>query len=106
MSGIVNEESTAYLTVDFLDGNGAAAVPATVRYWVHDCATGALVRGETSVSPAASVTITLAPSDNVVTGDRNAERLVTIIATYGADDQVTREFRYNVQNLVHVPPVA
>ncbi len=101
---IVNESSTAYMTVTFTDKLGVPAVPQTVSYWIHDQLTGQLVHPETAVDPAEAVEITLAPSDHALLSGRLLEtRFVTIVATYGDDDQVTEETSYQVRNLLYLP---
>jgi hypothetical protein len=109
----VNEKSTAYLTVECLDKNGAAAAPSALSYQIHDVASGEEVRAPTALGAAAEVEITLTPADNtLVNTSRDREtRRVTISATYGASDQVHDVYEYDVKNLVaialpslHQPP--
>lgn len=100
---IVNESSTAYMIVTFADKLGAPAVPQAVSYWIDDVLTGLRVRSATSVDPAEEVEITLAPSDHALLSGRLLEtRYVTIVATYGDNDQVTKETSYQVRNLLYL----
>lgn len=97
----VNEKSTSYLTVSFLDKDGAAATPASVSYRIDCLTTGAAIRGDTSASAASAVTITLTPDDNTLQAQTNASerRRVTVTGTYGASDAVREQFDYEVLNL-------
>lgn len=91
----VNDQSTAYLTANFKDKDGAAATPTGVTYQVRK--PGAIVRAFTAVSAASSVTITLTPSDNTLAAGIDTEtREVTVIAEYGASDQVVDHYVYEV----------
>jgi hypothetical protein len=97
----VNEGSTAYLSVTFLDKAGAAQEPLSVTYRVHEMATGAQIRAETSVTPGATVEIALAPADNVVLHQAALyeTHVVTVVGTYGASDAVQSQCQYRVRNL-------
>lgn len=100
----VNESSTAYLTVTFLDKDGAAAAPTAATYQIHDVLSGSQMRAATAITPvAAQVMLTLTPTDNrlLETGQAGEQaRRVTVAAVYGDDDGVTAEFVYTVKNLV------
>ena len=101
---IIREESTGWLTATFLDKDGVAAVPSTVRYRV-DCKTsGTAVRGWASVTPASSVEITLTPSDSAIhdATQEFEEHVVTVEATFGVDDEANAEYTYHVKNLDYV----
>jgi hypothetical protein len=105
---IVNEGTTAYLTVEFTDKNGAAAAPSSISYRI-DCETNdEQVRDDTPVTPGTSVEITLTSGDNeIIDGSHSLEkRVVTITAIYGEDDEVSDEYKYQVKNLKHKPSPA
>lgn len=102
---IVNEGSTAYLTVTFLDKAGAQAAPTSISYRI-DCLTNAQeVKDDTAVVAGASVEITLTPADNAIIAAANSQerRLVTVTATYGASDAVKADYEYRVRNLAKSP---
>ena len=106
----VNEGTTAYLSATFADKTGIAEVPTTVVYRIDDVRSGTEIRGATAVSAASTVEITLSPADNRILGTaQNYEtRRVTVVASYGASDQVTAEYTYRVTPLVGIsgnPPV-
>ena len=100
-----NEGSTGYVTVSFFDGAGASAVPASLSYRIDDVPSGTEIRGDTSLAPAASVEITLTPTDNQILDDtRIGEvRAITVTATYGATDAVNSAYQYRVLNLRFLP---
>jgi len=97
----VNEGSTAYLEVDFLDKDDAAATPSAVTYRIDCLTTGAAVRASTSLTAGSSIEITMTPADNAIQDQANdyERRLVTVEATYGASDSVNSEHEYVVRNL-------
>lgn len=97
----VNEKSTCYLTVSFKDKSGAAAVPSTATYRVDDLGSGAQIVGDTSLTVASSIEITLGQSINTMIGAGLASetRRVTVKAVYGAGDTVNAQYDYSVVNL-------
>lgn len=101
MTQQVNERSTAYLAVSFLDKVGGQAAPTSVTYRIDDVASGAQVLGETSVTAGASIEIKLSPVDNAILNANLATELkrVTVVATYGANDAVRSQYVYEVRNL-------
>lgn len=99
----VNERSTAYVTCTFKDKSGASQQPTAITYTVHDVYSGAALVEASSVTPEATVEITLPPSANAIlnTQGTNDRRRLTVIATYGAgeSDAVRAEHIYEVVNL-------
>lgn len=97
----VNEGTTAYLSVTFLDKDGAEQEPATVTYRVHEMATGVQIRGDTSVTPGETVEITLSVADNAILNQAALyeTHVVTVAATYGEGDAVRSQYQYRVRNL-------
>lgn len=100
----VNEGTTAYLTVTFKDKAGANAAPASATYRIDCLTTGAAIKATTPLSAGASVEITLTKTDNRIVTAANVreQRRVTVVGTYGADDQVQHEYDYDVLNLKFV----
>ena len=104
---VINEGSTAYLTVSFLDRHGNAETPISISYRVDCRTTGQQMLGDTSVSPDDSVLLTIRPAANAINDDENEaeRRVVTVTAVYAVDgsnnptDADTREFEYEVRNL-------
>lgn len=102
MADQINEGSTGYLTVTFLDKNGLAAAPVSATYRIHDVLSGTEIRAETAITPiAAQVEITLTPADNTLVNEVNSSepRRVTAVAVYGQADGVKADFVYEVKNL-------
>lgn len=99
---VVNEGTTAYLTVAFYDKTDVLAAPTTINYRVDDLASGTNIVASTAVgSPASSVEITLTAAANAILDSLNEYevRVVTITASYGAGGQVQDQYRYRVRNL-------
>lgn len=103
MTVVVKEKSRAVLTVRFLNEAGRLAVPSAISYRI-DCRTsGQMVRDWTAVTPGSVIQIGIPSSENaILAGEAREERVVTIQATYGADDLVNDEYLYVVQNLQFV----
>lgn len=101
---IVNELSTAYLTVTFFDKTGVVATPITVTWSAHDKSTGIEMQAETSLSPASSIEITIPKEVNAILFNRNVRetRLITVKATYGNNESINSYYEYTVANLKYV----
>lgn len=107
---VVNEGSTAYLAVSFLDKNGNVEAPASATFRVDGKAPDATVWTEVlddaDILPIlGTVELVLTPTANaLITQDDDYEdRLVTIKATYDASDGVNAEYLYKLKNLAKVP---
>jgi len=100
----VTEGSSANIVVDFLDANGVAAVPSAVTYRIDCVTTGQIVRADTALTPAASITVAVVPADTQILSSANSveEKRLTVKATFGAGDNFNGEFVYYVKNLVGV----
>lgn len=99
---VINEHTTGFLTVEFLDKTGSIAAPTSATYTVHDVDSGAEIRTSTVIaSIAGSVELTLNKGDNTVqnTGLKFEKRRVSVIAIYGAADELNDDFIYYVRNL-------
>ena len=105
MLDMVNEGSTAYLGVEFLDKNNDPDEPNTISYRIDCLSSGTEIRADTSVTPAESVEIKLTPTDHVIVNPAkpHEKRLVTITASYGPEDELNEEYEYNVKNLRKKP---
>ena len=100
----VNEKSTSYVSVSFVDKTGAQATPTSVTYRL-DCATNSQqIIDWTSVSPAASLEIQISSTQNAIINQQNdtERRVVTVRAVYGASDELHAEHYFIVQNLYKV----
>jgi hypothetical protein len=102
----VNEASTAYVGVTFVDKAGAAAQPSAAT-WRLDClTTGAQLVGATNLSASggtAEVTIPATATEIQTATNRTETKRLTVIAQYGSGaDQVTDDFDFQVRNLKFV----
>ena len=96
----INEGSSGFLTVDFVDKDGAPAVPTGITYRIDDAASGDEVLGDTVIATGSTIEIPLPPSVNVTIGTgRTQKRLVTVTAAYGVDDAIQSVFNYMLINL-------
>lgn len=98
---IVNEKSSSYVTVDFTDQTGAAAIPAAITYSTKCKTTGIAIKTNIAVTPASSITIKLDALDNAIqtTTNQSEDKLLTVHATYGASDECNDEYVWRVKNL-------
>lgn len=99
---IVLEESTFPATAYFRTrATKAATAPTTIRYRVDDLKTGKILTDWTSVSAAASVTITITAANNEI--QDNASRLerkqLIVQADAGLSTQVNGKVQWRVRNL-------
>lgn len=100
---VVNEGTTAYLTVAFLDKTGAAALPTGVTYRIDCLSSGTAIKASTSVTPATSVEITISATENAILGGLPFERRrITVEATYSGSQAVRDQYDYQVRNLGYV----
>lgn len=101
----LNERSTHYLTVEFLDKTGALAAPTAVTYRIDCLTTGVVVRNDTAIGAGSTIEITLTPTDNAMQNQDNVteHRRVTVIGQYGGSgDQVVKGYDYILRNMVGV----
>jgi len=101
----VYEGTTSYLTVSFFDKAGAAAAPSAATWLCHDVHSGTVLKEETALEGvAASVEITIPPSVNTMVDQyaQQEQHRVTVVASYGADDQVTAMYDFLVTGLRQV----
>lgn len=101
---VINEESTGWLTLEFLDRNENPVTPDSISYRI-DCG-DIEIQAETSVTPDTSVTIILTSDNNQILEDfaneRWQENVVTVVAILGSDKKATDEFKYKIKNLGYI----
>lgn len=99
----VNEGTTSFLTVTFLNKNGVAETPSSASYSIKT-EDGVAIRAETAIGGlAGTVELTLTSVDNRIVNSlkQNEIHVVTIVGVYGSSsDKVTSEYRYQVNNLM------
>ena len=101
----VNEENAFPLTAYFrVRSTKASSVPTTVRYRIDCLKSGAEIKGWTTVSAAASVTITITADDNQIrNGSNRFERKQIIVqADNGLSGQVSGKAVWIVDNLTGI----
>jgi hypothetical protein len=101
----VNEGTTSYLTVSFLDKSGAAAAPASARCRIDCLTSGQVIRAWTALTPGTSIEITITAAENALNNDASEyeTRLVTTEGTYSSTEKVTDEYQYRLINLTKYP---
>jgi len=110
MTEYVNESSTFTLEVDFYNQFNDPAAPNALRYLIRDLSNDRLVRDWTALTPAASIDIEVAASDNDIyertpRNRRFEKRVVTVQANPGETTQHVDEFEYWVRNLAGITNV-
>ena len=101
----INAASSGTLTIEFLDEAGALAVPSSISYRIDCVTSGAVIRNDSSIAPASTIDLALTPDDTriVTPSDRMERRRVTLVVTFGPDDQITDDYEYTVRNLNYYP---
>jgi hypothetical protein len=102
---IINEQSTAYLSVSFYDKSGVLAIPTSASYRIDCITNGVEVKDDTALTPGTTIEITLSSYDNeIIDGDNATEkRRVTVSAVYGDGDECHNHYDYLVKNLSGLP---
>jgi len=94
------EKSAVTVGANFRSG-GAAAVPTTVHYRVDNLTTKTNIVDWTSVTPAASVSISITPAQNTITSNCNPWERRQV--TFAADKDTATETRdiveYKLMNI-------
>ena len=105
---IVNERTSVSLVMKFTDENKLAVIPDSGRYQITDELTGIILTSWADFSPiASSFSLDIDQINNKILDDSNESevRIVTVVTQYDSNTkQCTEEFRYEVKNLVCVPP--
>lgn len=98
----VKEESQLIVTAYFRDRATQAADTPTNVYYRLDClSTGIAILDWTSISTAASVSITITPTQNEIQRTHNYQerKQLTVAADYGLSTQYVESVEYDVVNL-------
>jgi len=98
--------TTAYLTVTFLDKDGNLAAPSSARWCVVDVQSGDKRYGWVDITPIASVvTLTIPTLANSLANFNNATeiRRVVVEGTYGMFDMVTGYYDYVLEQVYREP---
>lgn len=87
----VQERSSITVTAYFRDSDNAAEAPTTIHYRIDDLTTGDAIKAWTSVSAAASASITVTSAENKIVSNGNTRERRQI--TVSADKGTTTETR-------------
>ncbi len=101
---IVNEKSSATLTITFKDSAGSLVTPVSGTYQI-DAVPGGAIRAITSFTPTSSShIITLTPDDNKILNTTKSREVhkVTVIVDLGGGGQSTALYRYYVTNFKYI----
>lgn len=99
---VVNEQSSFSLTISFYDTSGSLAQPTSASYSVNDLTTGSTLLAQTALSPTGGVaTVIIDQNANKMISPAQAleTHVITVWAIYGANDQITEQYLYQVKNL-------
>ncbi len=102
---IVNEKSSYFPTISFLDEDGNAVIPSAGKYWVYDITdqdAPVEIKAETAFTPtASSFDFEILPTENRILDDTNdyEMRVLTVEFTYSTTRQGTAEHKWGVKNL-------
>lgn len=98
----IQEQSTLVIGARFRNRASVAdAVPTNVKYRIDDLATGSQLLDWTSVTPAASVNITITALQNAIRNDANSieTKQLTVASDYGLSTQYIDRTTWDVRNL-------
>ena len=105
---IVNERTTVILLMKFTDENKVAVTPDSGEYQITDELTGTVLTSWIPFSPTTtSYSLVVDQTNNRILDDTNESevRIISVVTRYASSTrQCTEEFRYEVKNLVSVPP--
>ena len=89
------------MTVNFYDLNDVLFVPASASYRIDCLTSGSEVRGWTEITPAESVTITLAGDDNRIVNSLNNREIRQLVVKFtdSSGNAQKDQAQYRVDNL-------
>jgi len=102
---VINERSTAIVTLSFKDEDGVNAIPTSGVYRLTDLRSGTTIRNWTALpSLAASVEITLTQSDTRILTSTNdyEERLITVFWKYSTTKHGSDDYRVRIRNMHNI----
>jgi hypothetical protein len=99
MTTKVDDRSTAYLTMTMKDKDGDAEQPTSSFYKIQN-RHGQEIKSKTALSPTGGiVTLTIGKAINTISHDETdpVERRVLVQGIYGADDEINKEYIYELE---------
>lgn len=99
--GLVDEGTTSFLGVSFLDKAGDPVVPTSATYRIDDESSGTAIRAATAIgSLSSSIEIEISDVENRILSNPGLEvRLVTLEYEYGVGNKGKKQERYAIVNL-------
>lgn len=106
---IVNEGSSAFLTVALLDTDGDPAAPAAASYVVVNLETGEVVGASVDIeTPTDTLQIVLTPADTALLDADRAlpfeRRRVVVTADFGDDDVLRDQYDFTIRRITDPTP--
>jgi len=107
MPSYVNESSALTVRARFYNQSNDPTVPLSIRYLIKDISNDRVVHDWIDLTPAESVNIEIAASENNMyehtpSSRRFEKRVVTVQANAGQITQFTNEIEYWVRNLAGI----
>ena len=103
MVDTLNEDSTAFLSIAFVDKDGDPATPSAVYYRIDDVESGREVRDWTTWGGSLddTIEIELTPADTAILNPslETETRRVQVVSTYSGSQELHSEYVYSVDNL-------
>ena len=98
---LINEKTTVYIDITFLDKNSKPSSPSSITYSTYCKTTKIAIKTDVIVTPASQITITLDALDNAIqnTANTTEDKVLTIKATYSANDLLNSDYNYIIKNL-------
>ena len=96
-----NEGQSFTATFKFFDSNYVPSSPTTLRYRIDCLTTRAQVLDWTTVTPAATVSISVSPDDNKIqnTNNKRERKQMVVQTNYGTSTQGVETKEWDILNL-------
>ena len=97
----IKERNSITVTAYFRNSSNAATAPTTVHYRIDDITTTTEILAWTTVSAAASVSITIKSAENKIVnqGDKRERRQITVAADKGTTTETRDTVEYFIENI-------
>ena len=105
MIPVIKEGTGFEIEVHPLDGEGNEVPVNSAEYRIDDLSSGQNVLPWTEAEELSPILLKVSPSETVMIDEtrRTERRLITVIAHFGTDGQITEEFYFKVKNLRFIP---
>ena len=97
----VKERNSITLTAYFRDSSNAASAPTTAHYRIDDITTETAITAWTSLTPGASIDITIKSAENRIIDQSNERerRQITVSADKGTTTETRDTYQYFIENI-------